>query len=306
MRLPIDAITLHASTQARVELNLDTVAEYAAVFAAGGTLPDPVVFFDGSQYWLGDGHHTIHGARKAGKTQVVVDLRQGTLRDAILYAVGANATHGLRRSPADKRKAVGLLLADPEWAAWSNRNVARACRVSEEFVARCRSDYPAMDSEPAPESLPPEVQAKVQAIKEAGGTPRVSTTKHGTVTAMDVSKIGRNKPKREPEPDPDMGEDLATLLADAQKDVERLTAEVKAAESDDAKAEAVKWRRAADHAQREHSEAMKRASEAKDREAWAIRQLQRCGKAVGESDPTKIAAAVEAFVRAHAKAKAAA
>jgi len=33
----------------------------------------------------------------------------------LLYAVGSNATHGLRRSNADKRRAAQMLLEDPEW-----------------------------------------------------------------------------------------------------------------------------------------------------------------------------------------------
>ena len=147
MRLPLDAITLHPSTQARVELNQATVAEYAEVYRAGGTLTDPKVFFDGAQYWLDDGHHSYFGARMAGRDSIVVDLVQGTLRDAILYAVGANAKHGLRRTAADKRKAVGLLLSDTVWAAWSDNELARVCRVTAEFVAKCRADYPVPDSE---------------------------------------------------------------------------------------------------------------------------------------------------------------
>jgi hypothetical protein len=42
----------------------------------------------------------------------------------VLYTVGANATHGLRRSNADKRRAVSMLLDDPEWAQWSNLAIA--------------------------------------------------------------------------------------------------------------------------------------------------------------------------------------
>ena len=72
---------------------------------------------------------------------------------------------------------------------------------------------------------------------------------------------------------------------------------VTVAEADDQKAEALKWRRSYDVAQRVQSEAMDRAHQAVEREKWAVRQLARCGKAVGQVDPTKIAAAVEAFVR---------
>lgn len=91
--------------------------------------------------------------------------------------------------------------------------------------------------------------------------------------------------------------DPVAELEQAQKHIERLQAELSSAEADDLKAEAIKWRRAYDAAQRGQSDAMDRAKAATDREAWTMRQLRRCGKAVGQDDPTKIAAAVEAIMR---------
>lgn len=61
---------------------------------------------------------SYHAYRAAGVDEVPAEVRTGTLRDAVLYSVGANAAHGLRRSNAGKRRAVETLLADAEWAAW--------------------------------------------------------------------------------------------------------------------------------------------------------------------------------------------
>lgn len=61
-----------------------------------------------------------------------------TRRDAVLYSVGANSSHGLRRTNADKRRAVETLLRDEEWSAWSNREVARRSGVSEFMVRDMR------------------------------------------------------------------------------------------------------------------------------------------------------------------------
>lgn len=55
------------------------------------------------------------------------------------YAVGANAAHGLRRTNADKRRAVTMLLDDPESVQWSDREIAKACAVSHEFVRQQRA-----------------------------------------------------------------------------------------------------------------------------------------------------------------------
>lgn len=95
--------------------------------------------------------------------------------------------------------------------------------------------------------------------------------------------------------------DPVAELEKAHAEITKLTGEIEAAEADDAVREAVKWRRSYEHAQRQQSEAMDRAKKAVDREAWTMRQLRRCGKAVGQDDPTKIAASVEAFVRQYRK-----
>ena len=51
-----------------------------------------------------------------GLAKISADVREGSRRDAILYAVGANASHGLKRTNRDKRNAVMVLLKDPEWS----------------------------------------------------------------------------------------------------------------------------------------------------------------------------------------------
>lgn len=109
---------------------------------------------------------------------------------------------------------------------------------------------------------------------------------------------------RQPEPanDADSGQSLDELIAEIQSENEQLHARLKAMEADDTKAELHKALLQRDHAVRQQSEAMDKAHKSQDREKWSKRQLMRCGKAVGEEDPDKIAAAVEAFVRQYRKA----
>ena len=92
------------------------------------------------------------------------------------------------------------------------------------------------------------------------------------------------------------------LLAELQKENEQLHAQLKTLLADDTKAELHKMILQRDHAVRQQSEAMDRAHKSIEREKWTKRQLMRCGKAVGEDDPTKIAAAVEAIARQYRKA----
>lgn len=286
-------INLGGGTQPRTSINEAIVSEYADAIRRGDELPPMVCFWDGAQRWLGDGFHRYHGHVQAGSVEVQVEQRNGTRRDAILYAVGANAKHGLRLSADDKRKAVRMLLEDAEWGQWTDRRIAEATNTSPTFVGKVR------------ESLKPPASVHV----DTSATPSV----HVDTCEPEVRKAVRGgkemevkvKPKAqqaEPEPEADDDGPSATeLLEELQRENEQLQATVKAAESDDTKAEVIRWKRVADAAQRAHSEAMQTAADASQRETWAIRQLRRCGKAIGEDDPTKIAARVEVFVREHTK-----
>lgn len=109
------------------------------------------------------------------------------------------------------------------------------------------------------------------------------------------------KPAPAAAPEEDLGPSADELMTELQADNERLAALVKAAEADDTKAEAVRWRRAYEDAARKQGEAMDAVKRGEKREAFLAKQLQRCGRAVGETDPDKVAAAVEAFVRANGK-----
>ena len=142
MTLRLDQIRIDGGTQPRAAINEDVVKDYADVLTNGGDLPPITVYRDGATHWLADGFHRWHAHRKArGDTGMIeADIREGTKRDAVLHSVGANATHGLRRSNEDKRKAVTTLLEDDEWAQWSDREIARQCAVSPTFVGRIRNE----------------------------------------------------------------------------------------------------------------------------------------------------------------------
>jgi hypothetical protein len=126
--------------QMRVEMRVETVNDYANDMLDGATFPPVVVFYDGSDYWLGEGYHRVEAARKISRETIVAEIRQGTARDAILYGIGANATHGLRRTQADKRRAVERLLKDPEWARWSDRKIAEVAKVDHKTVGTIRRE----------------------------------------------------------------------------------------------------------------------------------------------------------------------
>ena len=136
--LKLDEIRIDGGTQPRVAIDEQVVAEYAELYSNGVDLPPVTVFFDGATYWLADGFHRYYANKKIDCEHVFADVHQGLRRDAILHSVGANAAHGLRRTNADKRKAVLTLLEDEEWAQWSDREIARRCGVHHEMVGKQR------------------------------------------------------------------------------------------------------------------------------------------------------------------------
>lgn len=137
-QLDLDKIRIDGGTQMREHIDYHTVDDYAAAYAAGIAMPPLTVFFDGSDNWLGDGFHRWHSAKKAGLEKVACDVRQGSQRDAILFAVGANTANGLRRTNADKRIAVHTLLLDKEWGKRSDSWIAKAVGVDHTFVGNQR------------------------------------------------------------------------------------------------------------------------------------------------------------------------
>jgi len=134
----LDLIRADASAQMRIVVSETVVGEYAEAINDGAEFPPIVVFFDGAAHWLADGFHRLAAHQKLGYDTIQADIREGGLRDAIQYSLGANETHGLRRTRADKRRAVETALADPEWAQLSDRDVAKMCGVSHTLVSQVR------------------------------------------------------------------------------------------------------------------------------------------------------------------------
>lgn len=137
--LALDQIRLDGGTQIREAVNDDVVNDYATLMVNEVYLPPLCVFFDGHDYWLVDGFHRWHALKKNGRTEALCQAHDGTLRDARLAAVRSNHAHGLRRTNADKRRAVEMLLADAVWAENTDRWIAEMCGVSHTFVSGLRS-----------------------------------------------------------------------------------------------------------------------------------------------------------------------
>ena len=134
--IQIDQIRADTQAQPRTSLMIDTIDNYVERMAEGDEFPPLTVFFDGSVYWLGDGFHRYHAAVGCKLTEFTCDVREGGLRDAMLYSFGANTAHGLPRTKDDRQRAVLKMLNDPEWSTWPQTRIAKTCGVSQPYVSQ--------------------------------------------------------------------------------------------------------------------------------------------------------------------------
>lgn len=189
--IKLSEIKLNKQTQSRTAINQDVVNAYCEAMLEGDSFPAITAFFDGIEYYLVDGYHRYFASKKAGHTELSVDVHNGSLRDAILYAVGVNNAHGLQRSHEDKRKAVMTLLDDLEWSEWTDTAIARQCNVSSMTVGRIRKSLNLEQDE------------------------RKYVNKHGQEATIKTDNLGK-KPELVPQmPEPEVEDEHMQELANA-------------------------------------------------------------------------------------------
>ena len=180
----ITKIRRDGGTQPRAQLYEEVVAEYAEDMRQGAEFPPVTVFFDGQEYWLADGFHRVSAKEATGEKDVISEVHSGTQRDAVLYAAGANATHGLRRTNADKRRSVERLLRDFEWRRWSDNAIAKQCGVSQPLVGKMRNELGLKGSN-SPSGLRIGIDKRV-----------IDTSKIGKSTQVTKETTGQTKRQR--------------------------------------------------------------------------------------------------------------
>lgn len=188
------SIRIEKCFQIRAEMDQAAIEDYIQAIREAGHWPFPPIKIV-SQY-LVDGFHRIEAAKRVAEDpetpamlrkslqeipceRVPVDLSSDDVTDlALQQALGANHTHGLRRSIADKRRAVELALE--KWPDQSDREIAKLTGTSHTFVSKLRGQQQVatlpLESEPASgpnvpwetESLPPKLEAAA-APEDPGG-----------------------------------------------------------------------------------------------------------------------------------------
>jgi DNA-binding NarL/FixJ family response regulator len=130
---PLADVRLDGATQVRLGINMPLVLDYAARMAEGAVFPAVVVFYDGEGYYLADGFHRCHAARRLGRATVNAWVHQGSQTDALWFALGANGAHGERLSVGDRKHAIKVAIqAFPER---SGAEIARHIGCSHQWVS---------------------------------------------------------------------------------------------------------------------------------------------------------------------------
>ena len=232
--LSLSQIRRDGGTQPRASINHQTVLEYIEDMKNGDTFPPVIVFYDGTYFWLCDGFHRAEAANGAGLTEIAAIVKQGTRRDAVLYSVGANAKHGLRRTNADKRRAVMTLLEDSDWSHWSDREIARHCQVDHKTVGKLRAtltgEIPSNKSLQSVDGDLSNLTGEIPSNKSGSNRERTYTTKHGTQAKMNTANIGKGKSSKSLPPS---AEDKEVTLKTEDKVVNTPSEEVQSPSSEE-------------------------------------------------------------------------
>jgi len=179
--LPLDAIRLDGGTQPREKIDAETVREYAERIKAGDHFPPVQVYFDGTDHWLSDGFHRVHAAREAAKPTLQAEVWEGTRDEAFWMSLGANKTHGLPRSNADKERAVKAALRTRPGK--SNREIAEHVGVVEGTVRKYRD--------------------ALEATAQLAQSPMRAGRDGRTINTANIGKAAGAKPESPAPPDPD-------------------------------------------------------------------------------------------------------
>lgn len=134
-------IRIDLGTQVR-KANCDaTIAEYAEAMEAGAKFPPPTVFYDrvNDLYILADGFLRLAShLQVCPQEPIIIEQYHGTVEDARWYGIGANKSHGLKRTNEDKRNAVEMAFLHQNSYGLSDRRIAAYIGVGYDLVSRTR------------------------------------------------------------------------------------------------------------------------------------------------------------------------
>lgn len=190
------ASILTEGMQVRAEINSDYVADCASALKSGSKFPPVVVFQDDKKvYYLADGFHRVEACKENGAQNILAEIHPGNKTEALKFALGANATHGLRLTNKDKRHSAEIALR--EFPKLSDHELARICAVSHPFIGGVRKEIqpvsvassPRVGGDGKARSLPPKKSNPIPP------KPEVKKNELVTVTSCPPPAAPKSAPK---------------------------------------------------------------------------------------------------------------
>ncbi len=136
--IPVGKIIVDPSIQPRASLLNDVhVEDIRLAIRDNKIIPALVVFqMNDGNFLLAEGFHRLEAFKIEGKQTVACEVKIGSRDHAILWAMGSNQSHGLKRTNEDKRRAADeVMKLEPDW---TDGKVAGHIGVTLEFVRRRR------------------------------------------------------------------------------------------------------------------------------------------------------------------------
>jgi len=236
LTVSMDDVIADPRYQPRQAMSDELVIEYAEQMKQGDAFPPVKVIrlaSDG-KYYIADGFHRYRAHRELKRKKIDVELIKdnGTHLDVLMECVQANHGHGLRRTNADKQRAIEMILSEPAYQTMGKDKIAKLARVSKPMVidfirqrsglqttsqkrAEARSQgvsthAKGVDSTPLTENLT-KAQKRIADFMKAAGTPQ--TYIEATMKRWIAENAQKPKPERRRRTDIERLELLADKLA---------------------------------------------------------------------------------------------
>lgn len=136
-KIPIDDINID-ELQFRAAVNEEAVEDYLNRMKAGDEFPPIKVFSKNGRFVLLDGRHRLEAARCNHQRDITAEVWEGEWEQAVQIGLAANATHGLRRTNADKHQSAKVALQT--WPDYADRRLANICVLHHSTIAAVRRD----------------------------------------------------------------------------------------------------------------------------------------------------------------------
>jgi len=136
-RVRLDLICIDGGTQHR-DIDEETMQRYLTLMEGGVEFPAIELVFDGKVYWLWDGFHRYHCAKRQKQTVISANVINGSQREAIWLSFSANKDHGLPRQKGVAKEIIERILADKAWSKKSLSAIAKHVGVTKQYVSQVK------------------------------------------------------------------------------------------------------------------------------------------------------------------------